>query len=75
MKVIRLTTTQTKMLEDEGVALDADVYIPAGRGPGNYSVCEHCEYILHTIKEGGVLKGCRVVTPHELACPEIFLTY
>lgn len=73
MKIARLTTEQTMWLTEDGVPEDADVFIPAHRGPGEYSVCEDCVFILHTIIEGGVEKGCSMAVVPKAMCPELHL--
>ena len=74
MKSVKLTEEQTMWLTEDGVSMDADVFIPAHRGPGEYSVCDECAFLLHTIKEGGVIKGCRMETLPQAACPDLHLT-
>jgi len=73
MKTVKLTTEQTMWLTEDGVSMDADVFIPAHRGPGEYSVCEDCGFLLHTIVKGGIVKGCTMETLPQATCPELFL--
>lgn len=73
MKTVKLTAEQTMRLTRDGVPVDVDVYIPAHKGPGEYSICEECAFLLYTIKEGGAIKGCRMETLPQANCPELFL--
>ncbi len=73
MKSHKLTDEQTKWLTEDGVPMDADVYIPAHMGPGAYSVCEHCAFLLHVIADGNMTKGCRMETLPQATCPDLHL--
>ena len=42
MKIVRLSQSQTTVLENLGVDLTADVLLPAGKGAGNYTFCTYC---------------------------------
>ena len=68
MKVARLTEEQTMWIPE-----DADVYIPAHRGPGAYTICENCSFILYSVRGDSVDIGCRMSSmPHPI-CPELHL--
>ncbi|MHA2065870.1 MAG: hypothetical protein ACXABY_15985 [Candidatus Thorarchaeota archaeon] len=73
MRVVRLTKEQTMWLTEDGVPMDADVYIPAHRGPGEYSCCEECAFQIHTIRKGGTAQGCTMETLPQATCPELHL--
>lgn len=42
MKIVKLSGSQTQVLENLGVDMTADVFLPAGRGAGNYTFCTYC---------------------------------
>ena len=74
MKVIKLSAAQTRSLENLGVDIGADVLLPFDKGPGEFSVCEDCVFILHIISKGDVVKGCKMkVGDRPVVCSSLHL--